>query len=162
MAKIGSASGSIPRLAKAFLIAFGALTLAACNAKNAYVPPPPPKVVVAQPVQQPVTLYFDLTGNTTAFNSVDLVARVQGYLESIDYRDGAQVAKGTQLFGIERDQYQAQLDQAKASLDTAQAQQVYNQAEYERQSTLGRQDFATQATIQQRKSQVDQSERLNP
>ncbi len=56
--------------------------LAGCNAsRNAYVAPPPAKVVVAQPLQKPVTLYFELTGNTQAFNSVDLVARVQGYLE---------------------------------------------------------------------------------
>ncbi len=142
---------------KVLLLAASALPLAACNAKNAYVPPPPPKVVVAQPLQQPVTLYFELTGNTAPINSVDLVARVQGYLESVDYNDGSLVAEGTQLFGIERDQYQAQLDQAKASLANAEAQQVYNQAEYQRQSTLGKQDFATLATIQQWKSQVDQS-----
>jgi multidrug efflux pump subunit AcrA (membrane-fusion protein) len=65
-------------------------------------------------VQAPATLYLDLTDNTVAFNSVNLVARVQGYLESIDYKDGAAVEKGTELFGIERDVYQAQLDQAKA------------------------------------------------
>ena len=152
-----SASGGVSRAAPVLALASGALALAGCNAKNAYVAPPPPKVVVAQPVQQPVTLYIELTGNTLPFNSVELVARVQGYLESIDYKDGALVARGAQLFGIEQDQYRAQIEQAKASLVNAQAQQVYNQAEYQRQSTLGRQDFATQATIQQWKSNVDQS-----
>src|ERR1700735_3143878 len=97
--------------------AFCAFTSAACNAsKNAYVPPPPPKVTVTQPVQKPVTSYVELTGNTAPFNQVTLVARVQGYLESIDYKDGAYVTKGTQLFGIERDVYQAQLDQQQATL----------------------------------------------
>jgi multidrug efflux system membrane fusion protein len=153
----GSTNSLGKRVARGFLCAASALALAACNAKNAYVPPPPPKVVVAQPLQQPVNLYIELTGNTTPFNSVDLVARVQGYLESIDYKDGARVAKGTQLFGIERDTYQEQLDQAKASLGTAEAQHAYNEAEYQRQSTLGRQDFASQATVQQWKSNVDQS-----
>jgi RND family efflux transporter MFP subunit len=151
------ATGLIFRVAKAMAVASGALALAACNAKNAYVPPPPPKVMVAQPVERPVTLYFELTGNTTAFNSVDLVARVEGFLDSINYQDGASVPRGKELFGIEINQYQAQLDQAKASLANAEAQQVYNQAEYNRQSTLGKQDFATQATIQQWKSNVDQS-----
>jgi RND family efflux transporter MFP subunit len=144
---------------------FGAVGVAACMAalagcngsKNAYVPPPPPKVMVAQPLEQPVTLYFELTGNTQAINSVDLVARVQGYLESIDYKDGSFVTKGTQLFGIERDTYQEQLNQAKATLATAQAQQSYNQAEYERQNSLGRQDYASKATVQQWKSNLDQS-----
>ncbi len=142
----------------AALAGIAALALAGCNgSKNAYVPPPAPKVVVAQPLQQPVTLYFELTGNTQAINSVDLVARVQGYLELIDYKDGAFVTKGTQLFGIERDTYQQQLDQATAALITAEATHTYNQAEYQRQSALGRQDFASQATVQQWKSNVDQA-----
>ena len=59
------------------------------TARTPMCPPPPPKVHVAQPLQQPVTLYLELTGNTAPFNSVDLVARVQGYLKSIDYKDGA-------------------------------------------------------------------------
>ena len=133
-----------------------AALLAGCNAaKNAYVPPPPPKVLVAHPIQQPVTLYFELTGNTQAINSVDLVARVQGYLESIDYKDGTHVAKGTQLFGIERDAYQQQLDQAQATLAANEATLAYNKAEYQRQSTLGRQDFASQATVQQWRANQD-------
>ncbi len=151
-------TGKGRRFGGALLGVIGALALAGCSgSKNAYVPPPPAKVVVAQPLQKPVTLYFELTGNTQAFNSVDLVARVQGYLESIDYKDGAAVSKGQQLFGIEQDVYKAQLDQANAALVTAEATHSYNQAEYQRQSTLGRQDFASQATVQQWKSNVDQA-----
>jgi len=132
--------------------------LAACNAsKNAYVAPPPPNVAVSQPVQRPVTIYFELTGNTAPINSVDLEARVQGFLESIDYKDGAGVAKGTQLFGIERDIYQAQLDQANATLASNQASEAYNQAEYQRQLTLSKQDFASQATLQDAKAKNDQA-----
>jgi membrane fusion protein, multidrug efflux system len=144
------------RLVLAALAGLAALALSACNgSRNAYVAPPPAKVMVAQPLQQPVTLYFELTGNTQAFNSVDLVARVQGYLESIDYKDGAFVKKGTQLFGIERDTYQAQLDQANAALATNEATQEYNKSEYQRQSALGRQDFASQAMVQQWKANLD-------
>jgi multidrug efflux pump subunit AcrA (membrane-fusion protein) len=65
--------------------------LVGCNSSNDYVPPPPPKVVVAQPLEKPVTTYLELTGNTAPVNSVDLVARVQGYLQSIDYKDGASI-----------------------------------------------------------------------
>ena len=97
--------------------------------QNAYVAPPPPKVVVAQPLTQPVTLYLNLTGNTSPIDSVDLVARVQGFLTDIDYVDGAAVKAGDKLFGIERDQYQAQLDQAKATLASNQATLTYNQAD---------------------------------
>jgi multidrug efflux system membrane fusion protein len=132
--------------------------LAACNAsKNAYVPPPPPKVTVAQPVQKPVTLYIDLTGNTAPFNTVTLVARVQGYLESIDYVDGASVTKGTQLFGIEQDQYKAQLDQAKATLASDKATEVYDRWEYDQQAKLFKQDSTAQATLEQWKSSADKA-----
>jgi RND family efflux transporter MFP subunit len=115
-------------------------------------------VQVAQPLQQPVTTYLELTGNTQAFNSVDLVARVQGFLTSINYADGAVVTKGTQLFGIERDTYQQQVDQQQATLASDQATEEYNKAEYGRQATLARQDFASQATAQEWKSKWDQSE----
>ena len=92
--------------------------LAGCGEKNAYVPPPPPKVVVAQPLQQDVPLYAELTGNTKAFNEVKLEARVQGFLEQIKYVDGAAVKKGDLLFVIQQSTYQAQLDQAKATLES--------------------------------------------
>jgi len=151
-----SAAGKGRRLRQAVLAAISAVVLASCNSsKNAYIAPPPPKVVVAQPLQQPVTLYFELTGNTQAINSVDLVARVQGYLESIDYKDGSFVTKGTQLFGIERDTYQQQLDQAQASLAANEATLEYNKAEYQRQSTLARQDFASQSIAQQWRANQD-------
>ena len=107
-----------------------ASALAGCNSKNAYVAPPPPKVMVAQPLERPVTEYLELTGNTQAFASVDLVARVQGFLTSIDYVDGATVKKGAQLFGIERDIYQAQVDQQQATVASDQATEEYNKAEY--------------------------------
>jgi membrane fusion protein, multidrug efflux system len=146
------------RLLRGSAIPACALLLAGCGgAKNAYVPPPPPKVQVAQPLERPVTEYLELTGNTAAFASVDLVARVQGYLTSIDYKDGATVKKGDQLFGIERDQYQQQLDQAQATLAANQATLEYNTAEYNRQATLARQDFASQATAQQWKANQDQA-----
>ena len=59
---------------RAAVFAITAITLAACDgSRNAYVPPPPPKVQVAQPLQRPVTEYLELTGNTQAFASVDLV-----------------------------------------------------------------------------------------
>ncbi|WP_440135808.1 hypothetical protein, partial [Escherichia coli] len=62
-----------------------AIALTACE-QNAYVPPPPPKVEVAVPAQKNITRFIDATGNTAAVKSVDLVARVQGFLQSIDYK----------------------------------------------------------------------------
>ena len=139
MQRLPSSSGKSRRAVLAALAAIAALALSSCDSKNAYVPPPPAKVIVARPLQEPVTLYLNLTGNTAPFRSVTLVARVQGYLELIDYKDGAAVAKGTQLFGIERDIYQAQLDQAKGQLAHDQAALEDAQMNLTRYQTLEQQ-----------------------
>ncbi|WP_017968037.1 efflux RND transporter periplasmic adaptor subunit [Rhizobium leguminosarum] len=136
----------------------GIAILAGCEESgNTYVAPPPPSVRVALPVQQPVTLYFELTGNTAPLNSVDIEARVQGYVQSIDYQDGMMVTKGTKLFGIERDTYQAQLDQAKASLASQQASQVGAQQEYDRQLNLSKQQVTTQTAVDSAKATLDEA-----
>ncbi|WHO74069.1 efflux RND transporter periplasmic adaptor subunit [Rhizobium sp. BT03] len=141
-----------------FLTFAGMAMLAGCEESgNTYVPPPPPPVRVAQPVQQPVTLYFELTGNTAPLNAVDIEARVQGYIQSIDYQDGMMVKKGTKLFGIERDTYQAQLDQAKASLASQQASQVGAKQEYDRQLNLMKQQVTTQTAVDSAKATLDEA-----
>lgn len=140
---------------------FGALAMAlvvsGCGEQNAYVPPPPPKVTVTTPKQEAITRYLALTGNTAAINQVDLVARVSGFLMSIDYQDGKPVKKGDRLFLIQQDTYQADLDQQKASLASAEAQLVNTTAEYQRQATLGQQDFASQATVDKARANMDQA-----
>jgi membrane fusion protein, multidrug efflux system len=130
--------------------------MSSCGSKNTFVPPPPPKVVVAQPLQEPVTLYLYLTGNTAPFRTANLVARVQGYLESINYRDGAAVKKGTQLFGIERDTYQAALDQAKAQLAKDQAVLGEAQVNLSRYQTLEQQKSIAAQTAQDQAFVVEQ------
>ena len=132
-----------------------ALLLAACEEKNTYVPPPPPAVTVATVLEKPVTRVLELTGNTAAINSVDLNARVQGFLTSINYKDGALAKKGSVLFVIEQDQYKAQVEQAKATLAANQAQQVQAEAEYNRQFQLAKQDFASQAALDQARAKRD-------
>jgi membrane fusion protein, multidrug efflux system len=130
--------------------------MSSCGSKNTFVPPPPPKVVVAQPLQEPVTLYLYLTGNTAPFRTANLVARVQGYLESINYRDGAAVKKGAQLFGIERDTYQAALDQAKAQLAKDQAVLGEAQVNLSRYQTLEQQKSIAAQTAQDQAFVVEQ------
>src|ERR1700761_6249255 len=102
---------TLSRIALA-MSAFAALS--GCE-QNSFVPPPPPKVDVGVPLQRPVTRYLDATGNTAPIQTVDLVARVQGFLESIDYKDGGFVKKGTTLFTIEPETYKLKLEQAEAA-----------------------------------------------
>lgn len=139
-------------------IGAAALLLAACSEQNQYVAPPPPKVTVTKPLKQEVTRYLELTGNTSAINSVDLVARVEGFLMSIDYQDGKVAKKGERLFLIQQDTYQADLDQAKAQLASANAQLTNTSAEYQRQQTLGQQDFSSQATVDKARAAMEQAQ----
>ena len=82
-----------------------AMVLAACGQENRYVAPPPPKVTVAIPVQQKVTRYLEATGYASAINTTNLVARVQGFLQKINYKDGEEVKEGATLFVIEPEPY---------------------------------------------------------
>src|SRR5262245_13355984 len=82
-----------------------ALVLCGCGQENRYVAPPPPKVTVAIPVQQKVTRYLEATGYASAINTTNLVARVQGFLQKINYKDGDQVKEGATLFVIEPEPY---------------------------------------------------------
>jgi len=111
-------------------------TLSACDNRNAYVPPPPPKVTVAVPDQRNVTLHLEATGNSAAINSANLVARVSGFVRTINYKDGDAVKTGTVLFTIEPETYKLKLDQAKAAEESARATVTQTEADYERQATL--------------------------
>ena len=73
------------------------------------------------PVQQTVTPYLEATGNTAAVNTTNLVARVSGFLQEIDYKDGDAVKKGDTLFTIEPEPYKLKLEQAQAAEAGAQA-----------------------------------------
>jgi membrane fusion protein, multidrug efflux system len=135
-----------------------ALTLAAtaaCKKENTYVPPPPPQVGVAKPLQQEVLPYLEVTGNAVAFNQVDLVARVEGFLQEIDYKDGADAKQGDTLFVVEPTPYQAKLQQAQATAQATQAQLVQSQVEFNRQASLGRSDFASQSVVDQARATRD-------
>jgi RND family efflux transporter MFP subunit len=137
-------------LARGALIALpAALLLAACGEQNRYVAPPPPKVTVAHPLQRPVTQYLEVTGNTAPVNTVDLVARVQGFLQEIHYQDGDRVKQGALLFTIEPEPYQVKLDQAKAAEDGAAATLRQAEAEFKRQSDLASRDFASKSVLDQ-------------
>jgi RND family efflux transporter MFP subunit len=132
-----------------------AAALTGCKPENKFVPPPPPEISVAVPLQQEVTPYEELTGNTVAFATVDLVARVEGFLTSINYVDGTFVKKGDLLFLIEQTMYKAKVKEAEAQLASAKAQLVQAEAEFTRQETLLRQNVSAQNTYDQAKAKRD-------
>jgi RND family efflux transporter MFP subunit len=130
-------------------LGFAALSLVLLTAceQNTFVPPPPPKVEVAVPVQKSITRYLDATGNTAAIKNVDLVARVQGFLQSINYQDGTFVKEGTTLFTIEPETYKLKLEQAQAAETGAQASVKQAEADFKRQSDLVQRQVVSQATL---------------
>jgi len=129
----------------AFVI-FAFAALSACE-QNTFVPPPPPKVDVAVPVQKSITRYLDATGNAAAIKSVDLVARVQGFLQSINYEDGTLVKEGTTLFTIEPETYKLKLEQAQAGETGAQATLKQADADFKRQADLVQKQAVSQSTL---------------
>ena len=131
------------------------LALAGCKKQNVFVPPPPPAVGVALPLSRPVTPSLDLTGNTEPYNQVDLVARVEGVLQSIEAKDGAPVHRGDTLFVIEPKPYEMKYQQAEAALAAAEAAAAHSEAEYRRQSSLGRSDVSSQSQVEQARAQRD-------
>jgi RND family efflux transporter MFP subunit len=130
-------------------MAIAALTgvaLAGCE-QNTYVAPPPPKVDVALPLNQKITRYLEATGNTAPIKSVDLVARVQGFLETINYKDGELVKEGATLFTIEPETYKLKLDQAQAAQVGAEASLKQAEADFKRQTDLVARQAVSQATL---------------
>src|SRR5438876_11362819 len=96
--------------------------LAGCAAAPSGPPAAAPTpVTVSRPVERYVTDYADFTGRTAAVDSVELRARVWGYLDKVNFKEGAIVQKGDVLFEIDPRTYQAVLTQAEGNLRSVQA-----------------------------------------
>ena len=102
---------------------------------------------MALPVQRPITRYLEATGNTAAVKNVDLVARVQGFLQAINYQ-GRRLRQGRhELFTIEPETYKLKLEQAQAAEVGAQATLKQAEADFKRQSDLVQRQAVSQATL---------------
>jgi len=141
---------------RTMLLAF-LLFLGACKEKTS-PPPPPPEVTVAQPVQRIVTDYLELTGNTQAIYTVQLVARVAGYLEKVFFKDGQMVKKGDLLFLIQQDTYQDALRQAEGQILLYRAQLDYAERQLVRYSNLLQQKATSQENVDNWRYQRDSSQ----
>lgn len=109
-----------------------------------------PVVTVSQPVKKPVTEYLDLTGTVAPSKTVNLVARVSGYLQSVGFQDGSFVEAGQVLFVIEPQQYEQQLALNEAAFKQA-------QTEYERQQELIKENATAVSSVEKQLSQRDQA-----
>jgi membrane fusion protein, multidrug efflux system len=110
--------------------------LSACQQQQAAAPPPPPKVTVSQPVLREVIEWDEFTGRIEAVESVEVRARVSGYLQSVHFTHGAIVKKGALLFVIDPRPYQAELNRAKAAFEQAIARYERTQKDFVRAQQL--------------------------
>jgi RND family efflux transporter MFP subunit len=130
----------------------------ACEEKATRTPPPPPKVTVVQPARKSVTDYLEVTGNTQAFQKVQLVARVAGYLEKVLFQDGQMVKKGQTLFLIQQDTYQYALHQAEGQISLQKAQIEYAEKQLARYSHLLEPKAASQMDVDNWRFQRDSAQ----
>jgi multidrug efflux system membrane fusion protein len=128
-----------------------AVLLAGCGQQQQQAKaPPPPTVTVAAPVKRTVTDYDEYVGRFVAVNSVEVRARVSGYLDGVHFKDGQLVKQGDLLFTIDKRPFQNALDQARATLTQAKATLSYAQSDLERGQSLVKEKTITQQTFEQR------------
>jgi RND family efflux transporter MFP subunit len=116
--------------------------------------PQEPTVSVAQPVTRQVTEYASFTGQIQPVDSVELRARVTGYLQKICYEPGSFVKENDVLFEIDPTPYQIQVDQAAANLAVAQSQAA--------ESTSKVNQAAAQADLDRAKHAMDEEVAKTP
>jgi RND family efflux transporter MFP subunit len=126
--------------------------LGACQQPPAATPPPPPKVTVSQPVAREVTEWDEYTGRLEAVESVEVRARVNGYLQSVHFTEGAIVKKGALLFVIDPRPYQAELSRAQAGLAQAMARFERTQKDFARAQQLVKSRAMSQEEVDTRSS----------
>jgi RND family efflux transporter MFP subunit len=142
------------------LIAATLLISSGCSDKHPDPVDLPPAIVeVAQPLAREVTDYQVFTARTQAVDSVDVKARVTGYLAKISFKDGEDVKEGQVLFEIDDRPYKANLEKAKADLEIAKAGLEKNEALYEIEVNLYKTNkgATSQRDIDRRKGERDES-----
>jgi RND family efflux transporter MFP subunit len=129
----------------------GWLLLAGCtDGESTAQAPPPPSVSVAKPLLKEITEWDEYTGRLAAIQSVDVRARVSGYLESVHFKDGAMVKRGDLLFVVDQSPYQAVLDEAKARVAQARVQLDLAETELARAQGLFEQNAISEEELDQR------------
>src|SRR5215475_11400250 len=112
--------------------------------------PPPPAVTVAKPAKRTVVDQDEYVGRFVAIDSVEVRARVSGYLDKVHFQDGQIVNQGDLLFTIDKRPFQNTLDQARANLETAKSNVIFTQADLTRGQQLLRDRTISEQIFEQR------------
>lgn len=146
----------IKKIAGAALVCLLLIFPAGCSSKKkAAFAFPPPKVTVSRPTCRDIVDYLEISGNTQAINTVQLPARVAGYLDGVYFKDGDIVKKGQLLFLIQQNTYYAQLQQAEGNVQNEQALLRHAQIEFARYSKLYSEKAAADTDVENWRYQRD-------
>lgn len=106
-----------------------------------------PSVIVIEASEQEITPVFSYPGRAEAVETVQLRARVEGFIEQRNFREGADVAKGDLLFVIEQEPYQIVVEQRNAELAAAIATEKNAQADFKRKKALVKRNDVSRAAL---------------
>jgi multidrug efflux system membrane fusion protein len=129
-----------------------AQSLAACGEKQAGDTPPPPAVTVSKPFHKPIAEWDEYTGRFTAVETVEVRARVSGFIDSVHFKEGQIIKKDDLLFIIDQRPYKIAVDQAKSDVERAQAKLQIATLDLQRAEPLVANQTVTQREYDTRKS----------
>lgn len=125
--------------------------LSGCEPSASQAAPPPPEVRVTLPEQKQIQDWDEYTGRFAAEQSVEIQARVSGYLQAVHFEDGQNVKTGDLLFTIDPRPYQAAVDQAQAEVEQARAALDFSRLEYTRGEQLWKSKSISKEDYDQRR-----------
>jgi RND family efflux transporter MFP subunit len=141
-----------PARATAALLAVAALTLAGCDKPASQAAAPPvPSVTVAQPVKRTVTDWDEFTGRFEAVEEVQVRPRVGGFVNSVEFQDGAIVHAGDLLYVIDSRPFEAVAEQADGQLSDARAKVELAKRELDRGLNLVQTSAVSEQVVDQRR-----------
>ncbi len=144
-------------LPRSILAAICSAVLAACShshAQSASNAAPPPAVTVAEVIARPLHHWDELTGELQAVNTVDVHPRVSGFIDSVQFTEGARVAKGQVLFQIDPRPFQIEIERLSAEIKRAQSRLDFATAGHARAERL----FAQNAIAREEYEQLTSAE----
>jgi RND family efflux transporter MFP subunit len=146
------------RLLAALGLGLSALSLPGALSAQQAAPPAPPPVTVAQPIERTVAEWDEFTGRFEAVDTVEIRARVSGYLTEVHFTDGQMVKAGDLLFVIDARPFQRTVERLRADLAAARARFEFAQKDYERARPLAKNENISEQVFQQRQRELAETE----
>ena len=134
------------------LLMLAANALAGCDGKPAASSPPPPAVTVARPLHKTISEWDEYTGRFVAVETVEIRARVSGFIDTVHFKEGQIVKQGDLLFVIDPRPYRITVEQAKADVERAKAKLEIATLDVQRATPLVRSQTLTEREFDTRRS----------